>query len=99
MGRNRPQSATVSPAHPPSITKGAHENTRNPTRGKNYNHLYSTFAALAHNHTSLRSRPHTKMAQVQPILVNGEWIQSTSTKTFQAVNPVTKEDLPHVFPV
>jgi acyl-CoA reductase-like NAD-dependent aldehyde dehydrogenase len=36
---------------------------------------------------------------MEPIFINGEWIQSTSTKTFQAVNPVTKEDLPHVFPV
>ena len=32
------------------------------------------------------------MATPQPILVNGEWIQSTSTKTFNAVNPATKEE-------
>ena len=36
---------------------------------------------------------------MEPILINGKWIQSTSGKTFQAVNPNTKEDLPHVFPV
>ena len=36
---------------------------------------------------------------MEPILINGEWIQSSSTKSFKAVNPVTKKDLPHMFPV
>ena len=39
------------------------------------------------------------MAQVQPILVNGEWIQSVSEKTFKAVNPATKEEHHISFPV
>ena len=39
------------------------------------------------------------MSQVQPILVNGEWIQSKSEKTFKAVNPATKEEHHIEFPV
>ena len=39
------------------------------------------------------------MAQVQPILLNGEWVQSASEKTFKAVNPATKEEHHIAFPV
>ena len=36
---------------------------------------------------------------VKPVLINGEWRTSTGTKTFHAVNPATKEQLPEEFPV
>lgn len=35
----------------------------------------------------------------QPVLINGEWIASEGTQTFQAANPTTEELLPGVFPV
>lgn len=35
----------------------------------------------------------------QPVLINGSWIASTSSQTFQAVNPATRDALPEVFPV
>ena len=34
-----------------------------------------------------------------PILINGQWIASSATKTFQAVNPATEETLPGEYPV
>lgn len=34
-----------------------------------------------------------------PVLINGEWLTSESTQTFQATNPTTEELLPGVFPV
>ncbi len=39
------------------------------------------------------------MSQVQPILINGEWIQSKAERTFKAVNPATKEEHHIEFPV
>ncbi|MBD3675995.1 MAG: aldehyde dehydrogenase (NADP(+)) [Planctomycetaceae bacterium] len=36
---------------------------------------------------------------VKPVLINGEWKPSLGTKTFHAVNPATKEQLPEEFPV
>ena len=36
---------------------------------------------------------------IQPILLNGHWISSTGTSVFQAVNPMTEEQLPGKFPV
>lgn len=36
---------------------------------------------------------------VQPLLIAGQWVASQGTKTFQAVNPATREPLPDVFPV
>jgi 2,5-dioxopentanoate dehydrogenase len=36
---------------------------------------------------------------VQPVLIDGEWRASAGQRTFQAVNPATKEPLPDVFPV
>ncbi|GAB5442636.1 MAG: aldehyde dehydrogenase (NADP(+)) [Fuerstiella sp.] len=35
----------------------------------------------------------------QPVLINGEWVSSSGTSTFQAVNPTTEESLPGEFPV
>lgn len=35
----------------------------------------------------------------QPILIDGVWAASTGTKTFQSVNPQTRERLPGVYPV
>lgn len=35
----------------------------------------------------------------QPVLIGGEWVSSSATKTFQAVNPATGEALPGVYPV
>lgn len=35
----------------------------------------------------------------QPVLIDGEWISSAGTQTFQAVNPTTEERLPGEFPV
>jgi alpha-ketoglutaric semialdehyde dehydrogenase len=35
----------------------------------------------------------------QPVLIGGEWVPSSGTKTFQAVNPATGEALPGVYPV
>tara|TARA_R110002111_G_scaffold257026_1_gene324881 strand:- start:737 stop:2320 length:1584 start_codon:yes stop_codon:yes gene_type:complete len=37
--------------------------------------------------------------QIQPVLINGQWIASTGAKTFQAVNPATAEVLASQFPV
>ncbi|QDV51334.1 aldehyde dehydrogenase (NADP(+)) [Gimesia fumaroli] len=37
--------------------------------------------------------------QTQPVLINGQWIESTGTQTFQAVNPATTEALEPQFPV
>lgn len=37
--------------------------------------------------------------QIQPVLINGQWIPSTGTTSFQAVNPATAEALAPVFPV
>jgi len=37
--------------------------------------------------------------QIQPVLINGQWIASTGSKTFQAVNPATAEALASQFPV
>ncbi|MCA9007575.1 MAG: aldehyde dehydrogenase (NADP(+)) [Planctomycetaceae bacterium] len=37
--------------------------------------------------------------QIQPVLINGQWIPSTGTTSFQAVNPTTGEALEPVFPV
>lgn len=34
-----------------------------------------------------------------PVLINGEWIASEGSQTFQAVNPATEEGLPGEFPV
>ena len=36
---------------------------------------------------------------VQPVLIDGEWVTSAGTETFQAVNPATTEPLPDEFPV
>lgn len=36
---------------------------------------------------------------VHPVLINGEWIASCGTSTFQAANPSTQELLPGEFPV
>lgn len=36
---------------------------------------------------------------IQPILVDGKWIASDSTSTFQATNPATKQPLDEVYPV
>ncbi len=36
---------------------------------------------------------------VQPILCDGEWITSSGTNTFQAVNPSTEQPMPQTFPV
>ena len=36
---------------------------------------------------------------VQPVLIAGSWRKSTGTKTFQAVNPRTREALPESYPV
>jgi alpha-ketoglutaric semialdehyde dehydrogenase len=36
---------------------------------------------------------------LQPVLIGGEWISSSATKTFQAVNPATGEALPEIYPV
>jgi len=36
---------------------------------------------------------------VQPVLLNGQWTISQGTSSFQAVNPVTEQALPDVFPV
>ena len=36
---------------------------------------------------------------VQPVLINGEWIQSEGTNTFHATNPATQEQLATEFPV
>jgi NADP-dependent aldehyde dehydrogenase len=35
----------------------------------------------------------------QPVLINGEWREATSSAQFQAHNPKTKEALSHVYPV
>lgn len=35
----------------------------------------------------------------QPVLINGEWIASNASKTFQAVNPATREPLAEEYPV
>ena len=37
--------------------------------------------------------------QIQPVLINGQWIPSTGTTSFQAINPATAEALAPVFPV
>ncbi|MDF1745288.1 MAG: aldehyde dehydrogenase family protein, partial [Gimesia sp.] len=37
--------------------------------------------------------------EIQPVLINGQWISSTGSKTFQAVNPATAEVLEAQFPV
>lgn len=37
--------------------------------------------------------------EIQPVLINGQWISSTGSKTFQAVNPATAEVLSPLFPV
>ncbi len=34
-----------------------------------------------------------------PILINGQWIASVATQTFQAVNPATEETIPGDYPV
>lgn len=34
-----------------------------------------------------------------PVLIDGQWLSSSATKTFQAVNPATEETLPGEFPV
>ena len=34
-----------------------------------------------------------------PVLINGQWLASKATQTFQAVNPTTEETLPGEFPV
>lgn len=36
---------------------------------------------------------------VHPVLIDGQWIASQGTKTFQAANPATRELLPGEFPV
>jgi NADP-dependent aldehyde dehydrogenase len=36
---------------------------------------------------------------IQPVLIDGEWITSTASKTFQAVNPATREPLADEYPV
>ena len=36
---------------------------------------------------------------VQSILLNGQWVKSQSSSTFQAVNPTTEQLLPGIFPV
>ncbi len=36
---------------------------------------------------------------VHPVLINGEWITSAATQTFQAVNPATEQPLPGDFPI
>ena len=36
---------------------------------------------------------------VHPVLVNGDWVASAGTQTFQATNPTTEESLPGEFPV
>ncbi len=36
---------------------------------------------------------------LQPVLINGEWRASSGTETFQAINPATRQALPHVYPV
>lgn len=36
---------------------------------------------------------------VHPILLNGQWVKSQGTSTFQAVNPSTEDMLPGTFPV
>lgn len=37
--------------------------------------------------------------EIQPVLINGQWISSTGSKTFQAVNPATAETLAPHYPV
>lgn len=37
--------------------------------------------------------------EIQPVLINGQWISSTGSKTFQAVNPAKAETLEPLFPV
>lgn len=34
-----------------------------------------------------------------PVLINGKWVPSQATESFQAVNPATRETLPGVFPL
>ncbi|MEZ6132948.1 MAG: aldehyde dehydrogenase (NADP(+)) [Planctomycetaceae bacterium] len=34
-----------------------------------------------------------------PVLINGQWLASAATQTFQAVNPATEQSLPGEFPV
>lgn len=34
-----------------------------------------------------------------PVLINGQWISSSATRTFKALNPTTQKDLPGEFPV
>ena len=36
---------------------------------------------------------------VAPVLIAGNWIASQGSKTFQAVNPITREPLPETYPV
>ncbi|MBT4866399.1 MAG: aldehyde dehydrogenase (NADP(+)) [Planctomycetaceae bacterium] len=36
---------------------------------------------------------------IQPVLIDGEWITSTASKAFQAVNPATREPLADEYPV
>src|SRR3990172_11367629 len=36
---------------------------------------------------------------LQPVLINGEWRQSKSDGSFQAVNPTEKQTMPQEFPV
>ncbi|MBL8818309.1 MAG: aldehyde dehydrogenase (NADP(+)) [Planctomyces sp.] len=36
---------------------------------------------------------------VHPVLINGVWVASKGTKTFQAVNPATEQPIPGDFPV
>ena len=36
---------------------------------------------------------------VQPVLINGQWVTSAGTETFQALNPRTREPLPESYPV
>src|SRR4051794_18233445 len=35
----------------------------------------------------------------QPVLIGGQWLASTASQTFQAVNPSTRAALPEVYPV
>ena len=34
-----------------------------------------------------------------PVLIDGQWLASSATNTFQAVNPATEETLPGEFPI
>lgn len=56
--------------------------------------MIASLPAIATNENSVELR-----MTAHPVLINGQWRASTGTKTFQATNPATKEQLPDVYPV